>query len=68
MAKSKSKAKAAPKGATKARQFRFTDDEIDRIDAVARTLAQPGVPVTRTTVLRLAFEEFEAKRMKGAAK
>ncbi len=49
-------------GASKPRQFRFTDAEITRIDAVALTLAEPGVPVTRTTVLRLAFEEFEAKR------
>jgi hypothetical protein len=49
-------------GAAKPRQFRFTDEEVARIDAVARTLAQPGVPVSRMTVLRLAFNEFEARR------
>lgn len=53
-------------GAAKPRQFRFTDDEIARIDAAARSLAQPGVPVARITVLRLAFNEFEARRLKAA--
>jgi hypothetical protein len=47
---------------TKARQFRFTDAEIDRIDAIARSLAPPGVRVTRIDVLRLALMEFQPRR------
>lgn len=53
-------------GAARPRQFRFTDDEIARIDAVARSMAEPGVPVDRITVLRIAFQEFERRRTKGA--
>jgi hypothetical protein len=59
----------APKSkGTTPRQFRFTAEEIARIDAVALTLAMPGVPVTRTTVLRLAFAMLEARQMEGRKK
>jgi hypothetical protein len=50
------------------RQFRFTDDEIDRIDAVAKSLAEPGVPVSRITVLRIAIRELAERRLEGAKK
>jgi hypothetical protein len=60
--------KAKPKGgAATPRQFRFTDEEIAEIDEVARTLAEPGIPVSRIAVLRMAFREFKARRMKAKA-
>jgi hypothetical protein len=55
-------------GPTKPRQFRFTDDEIAEIDEVARSMAEPGVPVTRMTVLRMAFRAFKANRASGKAR
>lgn len=57
-----------PGGATKPRQFRFTDAEVAEMDEVARLLAQPGVPVTRTTVLRLAFREFRDRQRERIAR
>lgn len=58
--------KASP-GPTKPRQFRFTDSEIADLDALAMLMHQPGVFINRTTVLRLALQEFKARMMKDAS-
>jgi hypothetical protein len=50
-------------GATKPRQFRFTDDEIATMDAIAREIAghAAGMTVSRTDVLRVGIALAKAK-------
>jgi hypothetical protein len=48
--------------ATRPRQFRFTDAEVETIDRL-RSVISPDVPVTRTAVLRLALSELAGRRL-----
>jgi hypothetical protein len=45
------------------------DEWIERLDSVAEHLSEPGVPITRAHVLRLAIRRgLEALEQEGAAK